>query len=339
MRYTALKGILAVSCLLVSVGGGGCARLDDKHVAPPRANDSGSPGGGPTSDGAPPPPSPDGVVPGGDASRPDLGTTADTRATGDAVPPPAGTSCGNIMPSGQPVFEAIKRLATTTSEVRILVYGQSNSEMPWWQQVRDWLKVQYPHGNLVMEEHARGACTSQCLIGRDPWGIDHKTVNRVPDDVFAWNPDLIIFSVYGRHDDFETLVKGFKVGCSAFDDHPSPTAHCPANARHPEYKGAELMLQTYYREDDSNNTSPLPMLPPLPDNSQWDRWMATVWIPAIAKKYDAVLQPLWEQWGDYLQMNHLKASDLLPDGEHLTDAGNELMARLAERYLCYVPPR
>ena len=217
--------------------------------------------------------------------------------------------------------------------MRILVYGQSNSEQPWWKLVRGWLEAQYPRGHLVMEEHARGGCSAQCLIGREPWFLDSQTRNRVPEDVFAWKPDLIIFSVYGRHDDFETLVHGFKSGCSAFADHEVATARCRSSDGYPDYRPAELLLQSYYRDDDRPDPGPLPALPPIPEG-RYDAWMATVWMPGVARKYDAVWQPLWEQWGDYLNAHHLRAADLLPDGENLTEAGNTLIARLVERFLC-----
>jgi hypothetical protein len=217
--------------------------------------------------------------------------------------------------------------------VRILVYGQSNSEQPWWQMVRAWLEAQYPNGHLVMEEHARGGCSAQCLIGREPWFLDGQTRNRVPEDVFAWKPDLIIFSVYGRHDDFETLVRGFRNGCSAFADHEVATARCRGDASYPDYRPAELLLQSYYRDDDRPDSGALPALPPIPEG-HYDAWMARVWIPGVARKYGAVWQPLWEQWGDHLEAHHLRAADLLPDGENLTEAGNALMARLVEAFLC-----
>jgi hypothetical protein len=231
--------------------------------------------------------------------------------------------------------EAIRRLATTGEEVRILVYGQSVSDQPWWLMVRDWLRAQYPRGNLVMEQHARGGCAAQCLIGRDPWFIDHRTVNRVPGDVFAWRPDLIIFNVYGRHDDYDTLIAGFRQGCAAFDDHPAATARCPAAERHPDYRPAEVLLQTYNWMEDQH-LAVLPPLPPIPDG-EWDHWMATVWIPGVARKHGVFLARIWEPWGEYLQANHLPARALIPDGEYLTDAGNQLMARLTEAALCYVP--
>jgi hypothetical protein len=314
---------------------------------------SGGNGGHDVAPGAEAGPAADGGLPPGDAApapgdaAPDDARPSDARPA-DAMPGPDGggggevgpaLACGDIMPApGIAPFESIKRLATTNTEVRVLVWGQSDSMQPWWTQVRDWLKAQYPQGNLVMEQHAKGACASQCLIGREQWIIDHQTFNRTPGDVLAFKPDLIIFSVYGRHDDFDTLVKSFRDGCTAFDDHPSATARCKAGMRYPDYKPAEILLQSYRRPDDMNFTGPLPMEPPIPDGL-YDTWMSRVWIPAVAKRYGAVMEPVWEQWWDYLQAKHLKAADLLPDGENLTDEGNKLMARLTERHLCYVPPR
>jgi hypothetical protein len=257
---------------------------------------------------------------------------------GCAAPPPRPErpgACGDVVPA-HPTPQAIRRLATTTDEIRILVYGQSVSDQPWWLMVRDWLRARYPRGNLVMEQHARGGCAAQCLIGRDPWIIDHQSYNRVPQDVFAWRPDLIIFNVYGRHDDYDTLIKGFRQGCAAFDDHPSPSAHCPPDARHPEYRPAEVVLQTYYQDQDHYRPS-LPALPPIAEG-EWDHWMATTWIPAVARRYGVSVARIWEPWGAYLQAHHLKARSLIPDGEYLTEEGNRLMAALTERSLCH-PPR
>jgi hypothetical protein len=273
---------------------------------------------------------------GGEVSPPDLGGLPEA-STADGGPPGPRVSCGDIIPDrSHPPFEAIRRLATTSEPVRILVYGQSISEQVWWSEVRDWLKAQYPRGNLVMEQHAHGGCPSQCLIGRDAWTVDGTTRNRVLQDVFAWKPDLVIFNVYGRHDDYESLVKSFRQGCAAFDGHPVAGVPCPPGNRYPDYRPAEILLQTYHRVSDMDFNDKLPAQPPVPD-AEWDYWMATTWIPAVAKRDDAYLAPIWGPWGDYLQSHQLHAGDLLIDGEHLNDAGNHLMARLTEPSLCYLP--
>jgi hypothetical protein len=238
---------------------------------------------------------------------------------------------------GGPPLRAIQRLATTREEVRILVYGQSISEGSWWLQVREWLRAQYPDGNLVMEEHARGGCAAQCLIGREAWFEDGVARNRVPDDVFAWRPDLIIFHAYGRHDDYEALVRGFATGCEAFADHPADTARCPGSAQAADYQPPEILLQTYHRVDDLDHDGALPALPPIADG-EWDAWMSMVWIPGVAERHGARVVDVWQPWGTYLREHELAAADLLADDVHLSEEGNQLLATLTKPALCHVPP-
>jgi hypothetical protein len=256
-------------------------------------------------------------------------------------PAPAATTTPRRSQSGlevkckevkTPRLETVKRLATTREPVRILVYGQSISSQSWWREVRAWLKARHPDGNLIMEEHARGACPSQCLIGREAWITDKQTYNRVPDDVFRFRPDLIIFNVYGRHDDYERLVRSFKEGCSAFDDLP-PSARCRPDARYPDYRAPEVLLQTYHHLTDDHYTDALPVFPPIPPGD-WEYWMSRVWIPRVALQHDARIATIWEPWWDHMQSTGLKARDLLIDGQHLNEAGNHLMAALTERALC-----
>jgi hypothetical protein len=324
-RHVAL--FLAVAGLLAAAGcsgaqaiadGGGPVRTDGTGLAP--AEDA---AGRPLADTAPA----DGAAPVADAN-PDNASAPDGSLPG---------KCGDVTATtAHPPFEAIKRLATTTDEVRILVYGQSISEQKWWEETRDWLRAQYPRGNLVMEQHAHGGCPSQCLLGRSSWFLDGTTRNRVLEDVFAWNPDLIIFNVTGRHDDYETLIRSFKEGCVAFDDHVVPAVHCPATARYPGYKPAEVLIQTYHRVDDVDYNATLPMLPPVPED-QWSYWMSTVWIPGVARRHGAQVAPVWEGWRAYLLAHNLKAAELLSDGAHLNDAGNKVMAALTKPFLCYTP--
>jgi hypothetical protein len=326
----ATRSIALVLTLTVAACGG------DAVQGAPSADAGPVPGAGPSPDAGPSP----GSAPDASALPDALGTKtpmpADARPADGTVAPAPG-NCGDIAPDrSHPPFEAIKRLATTSEPVRILVYGQSISEQVWWSQVRDWLKTQYPRGNLIMEQHAHGGCASQCLIGREAWTVDGTTRNRVLEDVFAWKPDLVIFNVYGRHDDYEYLVKSFRQGCAALDDHPVAAVHCPPGMRFPDYKPAEVLLQTYHRVSDTDFHDSLPAEPPVPD-ADWDYWMATTWIPAVARRQNAFVAPIWGPWWDYLQTHKLHAAALLSDGEHLNDAGNALMARLTEPSLCYAP--
>src|SRR5690242_19139575 len=87
----------------------------------------------------------------------------------------AGAACSRPAPAAEvrattslevrcqapiPSLATMRRLATTREPVRVLVYGQSISSQDWWRETRNWMQTRYPEGNLIMEEHARGACPS-----------------------------------------------------------------------------------------------------------------------------------------------------------------------------------
>lgn len=239
------------------------------------------------------------------------GTGGSSTATGGTAAGTGGTpqevlkNCGNIKPiAGHVPFQAIKRLRAGET-VRVLVYGQSISEQIWWEEVRAFLQTTYPAGKLVMENHARGGCSSQCLTGESPWFLDNTQVNRLPGDVYAWNPDLILFHVYGSHTSYETIVKGFK-----------------------ERTKAEVLLQTDHRTKDNPNDS---------TGERWSQTMSTMHIPLYATRYEFSLARIWEAWGAHLLQSKLPAKNFLADDVHLNDAGNALMASFIKPYLCYNP--
>ncbi len=265
------------------------------------------------------------------ASGSDAGPSSDGGGTsGEAASNPGRLGpCGDITPAtNHAPFEAIRRLATTRDEVRILVYGQSISQQTWWMQVRDWLKTTYPSGNLVMESHARGACSSECLVGREAWFTDGLTENRLPSDVYAWNPHLILFNVYGGDEDYEYIAKGFVQGCSAFKDHPIATAQCRADQTFPNYRPPEVLLQTDHR---------LPASYPLTPDADNLKMHNEVFIPDLAKRLNVSWADVWTKWGAYLDTHGRDPSAFLEDGLHLNDRGNVLMASLVEQDLCYKP--
>lgn len=215
-------------------------------------------------------------------------------------------ACGTIEPDkSHAPFEAIKKLHSGQGQVKILVYGQSISEGAWWSMVRDWLKATYPKGQLVMEEHARGGCAAQCLIGEQPWFLDGKTENRLPGDVYAWSPDLILFHVYGSHTSYEKIVQGFKQNTTA-----------------------QVLLQTDHRTTDN---------PQANGDTRWSQTMSTMYVPSYAKTYGFSLARIWEEWFAAMQQENKMARFYLEDDVHLNAEGNKLMARLIERHLCYNP--
>jgi len=248
--------------------------------------------------------------------------------------------CAVTTPASPPAFKAIERLATTQSEVRILVYGQSISEQAWWSKTKAWLAQTYPSGNLVMEEHARGGCAAQCLIGHEPWTFDGKQYNRLPEDVFAWKPDLIIFHVYGDHIDYGYILKSFKEGCSAFDDYRThdgktiPQVRCTAaqRAMSAAYKAPEILIQNDFVVSDT----PLDC-PADPTPATWECFMNEKIIPKSVARYGYRLQDNFHDWPAHIRSRAVDPETLLqPDQTHLSEPiGTDLMFETTAPHLCY----
>lgn len=247
--------------------------------------------------------------------------------------------CRGITAAAHPAFAAIQRLATTHEEVRILVYGQSISEQVWWSQTKSWLEQTYPGGNLVMEEHALGGCSSQCLVGHEAYYMDNSKFNRLPADVFAWKPDLIIFHVYGDHIDYGYIMRAFSEGCAAFDDYESsegtdiPAVHCTAEQRAMSagYKKPEVLVQDDFVISDKQMDCPAS---PQPD--QWDCFMNLRVIPSAVAQYGYVLQDNFHDFPNYIAAHHIDPKTLLMvDDTHLSEpAGTDVMFALTIPHLC-----
>lgn len=267
------------------------------------------------------------------------GGTSGAGGAGGAAGSSSATKC---VAAAHPPFEAIKRLATTQEEVRILVYGQSISEQAWWSKTKTWLQQTYPGKKLVMEEHARGGCSSQCLIGHEPWSVDGEQYNRLPEDVFAWKPDLIIFHVYGDHVDYGYIMRAFKEGCSAFedyltyDDQSVPEVQCTEEQWELQegYEAPEVLVQNDFVISDEPVECPED-----PDTSNWECFMNESVIPELVSENDYTLQDNFHDWPKYIRDHKLDPETLIQDDEtHLTEpAGTDVMFNLTIPHLCYAP--
>ncbi len=196
-------------------------------------------------------------------------------------------------------------LATSTPEqrhtVRVLFYGQSITQQAWWQEVARFLRVTYPNAELVIENRAIGGHASQLLV---------KTAEA---DLYPFQPDLLIFHVYGSHLEYENIIRRVR-----------------------ERTSADILLQTDHVTRDESLTEETDRA--RLSTKQWDPWMNHVFLPDTAAKYGACRADIHELWKAYLQTNHLKAADLLRDGVHLNAQGEWLMAELLKGYLSPLPP-
>ena len=104
----------------------------------------------------------------------------------------------DISGFGTGIQRTMTLLATSTPKkrntVRVLFYGQSITEQKWSYDVADWLRKTYPNANLIIENRAIGGHSSQLL-----W----RTAEA---DLYPFQPDLLIFHVYGSHTDYEKLL-------------------------------------------------------------------------------------------------------------------------------------
>jgi hypothetical protein len=252
----------------------------------------------------------------------------------------ANARCGEIDAAPGPAFASIERLANTRDEVRILVFGQSISEQAWWWQTRDWLREIYPDGNLVMEEHASGGCAAQCLIGREAWSLDGSRYNRLPEAVFSWRPQLVIFHAYGDDVDYSYIAKGLKHGCSAFDDYEAaqgrdaPSVRCTPEQRaiSQGYVAPEVLVQNDFMASDIAYECPLART-----KSNWHCFMNEHVIPREVAKYGYRLQDNFHRWPAYIAQRGIDPKTLLqPDNTHLAEPeGTDLMFLMTAPHLCY----
>ncbi len=207
---------------------------------------------------------------------------------------------------GRNIQRTMRLLATSTAEqrntLRILFYGQSITEQKWAQLVEDDLRQRFPQANLVIENRALGGFSSQLLV------------NTAETDLYPFQPDLLIFHVYGAHDKYEDIIR-----------------------RTRERTTAEILMQNDHvtkPADFSEETDPA-KLPPA--GQHWDAFMNHNHLPALAKKYGAELCDQRTLWKAYLTENKLEPNALLRDSVHLNAHGEWLMAECVNAYLRYDP--
>ena len=215
-------------------------------------------------------------------------------------PPPDNT--GDPEQFGVHIQRTMALLENSTPEqqntVRILFYGQSITEGAWWGIVRDDLLERYPNANLIIENRALGGYASQIL---------QKTAET---DLYPFQPDLLIFHVYGSHHAYENIIRGVR-----------------------ERTISEILIQSdhYSANHDLNEERN----PENLDQDNWTQWWNYVFLPEIAERYGATLTAQRDLWREYLIVNDLEPKELLTDNVHTNDHGNFLMAELLKPHLIY----
>lgn len=224
----------------------------------------------------------------------------------DPPPLPAPRDLGNPATLGLGIQRTMALLATSTpshrNTVRILFYGQSITEQPWWKMAADDLRRRFPYANLVIENRALGGFASQLL---------YRTA---PTDVYPFYPDLMIFHVYGDHTKYEQLIAGVRANTTA-----------------------EVLIQTDHVTNDADLNEETDASRLYPNGKIWNSFMNYLWLPTLARKYGTGIEYQRDLWKEYLRQTGIHARQLLQDDVHPNLQGDWLMAQFADAYLAKRP--
>ncbi len=215
---------------------------------------------------------------------------------------PAPKSLGATQEYGRNLQRTMKLLADSTPEkrntVRVLFYGQSITEQNWSKIVADDLRARFPHADLVIVNRALGGFVSQALV---------KTAET---DLYPFQPDLLIFHVYGAHDKYEDIIR-----------------------RTRERTCAEILIQTDHVTNPADLTEETDPAKATIQSGQWGAFFNYNFLPSIAKQYGAELCDQRTIWKNYLTDHKLEPQSLLKDGVHLNAHGEFLMAEIVKAHL------
>ena len=221
------------------------------------------------------------------------------------APFPAPKNRGDAAQAGQNIQRAMALMDSGTQQkpntVRVLFYGQSITEGDWWKAVASDLKERFPNANFVIENRALGGFSSQRLV------------HTAEADLYSFYPDLLIFHVYGAHDDYEKIIQRTRARTTA-----------------------DILIQNdHLRRSDKieEDTDPAQVKNFRP----WDAFFNFVFLPSMAQKYNTGLLNQRALWKSYLQDNNLTPGDLLKDDVHPNAHGNFLMSQLVSAYLVRRP--
>ena len=203
---------------------------------------------------------------------------------------------------GKSIQRTMRLLATSTAEkrntVRILFYDQSITEQKWSKVVEEDLRGRFPYADLVIENRALGGFASQLLA------------RTAETDLYPFQPDLLIFHVYGAHDKYEDIIR-----------------------RTRERTCAEILIQTDHvtkAADLTEETDPAKV--PI-QSGKWEAFFNHNFLPSLAEKYGGELCGQRTLWKTYLTAHGLEPKALLKDNVHLNAHGEFLMAEIVKAHL------
>ena len=196
--------------------------------------------------------------------------------------------------------------------VRVLFYGQSITEQGWWKTLARYIETSYPGTPIVIENRAIGGHASDLLV---------KTAEA---DLYAFNPDLVIFHVYGSHASYEAIIRRIRERTTA--DVLMATDHVVDDVELGEDTNSQLLWVWRW-------TRAARWAWAGHAGATWNAWWNYAFLPGISNEYGTELVDVRGRWKDYLRQNRFRASQLLADQVHLNTQGEYLMAEILKPYL------
>lgn len=197
-------------------------------------------------------------------------------------------------------------LARSTSSqrmpVRVLFYGQSITQSPWSRHVETALRRRYPNADLTIENRALGGFHAQLLV------------KAAESDLYAFQPDLVVFHVYGDHRRYEDIVRRLR-----------------------ERTTAEILLTTDHVTKSDELDEPSDSRTLTPEGGPFAAFMNHRFLPGLVPTYQTALCDVRGAWKQFLITRGLTPDALLSDEIHLNARGDALMATLVERCLREAP--
>ena len=133
-------------------------------------------------------------------------------------------------------------------------------------------------------------------------------MNCAESDVVSFQPDLLIFHVFGSHDKYEDILRIVR-----------------------QRTTAEILQQNDHlsaKDDIGEDTDSAKATPKL-----WSGFMNFNWLPKLSAKYGTEFCDQRGIWKQYLRDNALTPQALLRDGVHLNAHGEFLMAEIVNAHL------
>lgn len=174
--------------------------------------------------------------------------------------------------------------------VRILYYGQSITQRSWTDLVTESLRTRFPSTPIIAENRAIGGFAADRLI---------RTTEA---DVIGFQPDLVIFHVYGAEDTYESLIQLVRSRTTA-----------------------EILLMS-----DHATWEPEPGFEVDARKLESNRWhdRHTHWLRDLATRARLGFVDIRAGFREHAAAHGITLRSLTSDGTHLNAEGSTLMARL-----------